>query len=119
MRAVPRCSSLARVEQDQSDGRPYIRVLGELDISNRDLLSRLPETTPDGPPVVVVDLAGVSFLDSTAVIALIQAAEGFRRRKQELLVTAPPDHMVRRIVSILGIEAELVVTSEGQQDTLS
>jgi anti-sigma B factor antagonist len=118
MTAVARCPSLALVDLDDTSGPIQISIHGELDISNNGLVTGLLEMAPGGPSAVIVDLADVTFLDSSAVMALVEATEGFRSRDQELRVTAPPGHPVHRIVSILGVDVELVV-SEGQQEASS
>ncbi len=59
----------------ESTGRcSVVSVVGEVDVATApDLRHRLNEPIDDGSPLLVVDLLGVTFIDSTGLGALIEA----------------------------------------------
>jgi len=90
-----------RVQYDvDPNGSLRLILTGEIDVSNVDLLARGLATVP-APDNVVVDLAGVTFLDSTGVAALVvahrRAAAAGRR-----LAVVNAQGIVRRVLAITG-----------------
>jgi anti-anti-sigma factor len=56
-----------------------VRVSGDLDMSNAELLSEaLTHAGDDGGRAVVADLSGVTFIDSSALSALVAAGRALR-----------------------------------------
>ena len=104
--------TLATAERSDRRGEPHVRLRGELDISNTDLIAGLLLVVPAGPSVVVLDLGCVSFLDSTAVMALVALSEDFAKRRQELRIVAPAGHLLHRILSILVLGDKLPLWNE-------
>lgn len=96
------------------DGWPCFQLEGELDISNTDLVADLLLMVPPGPAVVIVDLNAISFLDSTAVMALAALIGDLAKRRQELRIVAPVGHPIHRILAILQLGNKLPIwTSTG------
>jgi anti-anti-sigma factor len=63
------------VAVDDVDGVPVLSLQGELDIaSSSDLPTRLVGLAQASPPRLVVDLADLSFIDSSGVNALVETA---------------------------------------------
>jgi anti-sigma B factor antagonist len=59
---------------DRSDGRVVVSAVGEIDVDSAPVLrEKLEEAIAERPPVVVIDLLKVTFLDSTALGVLIGA----------------------------------------------
>ncbi len=85
---------------EHGSGYTVVSVRGEVDVATAPALGgRLDEAIGQGPPVLVVDLLGVTFIDSTALGVLI----GANKRCEEVgcsmrLVVAEP-----RIVKIFEI----------------
>jgi len=78
-------------------------LTGELDISTYDdARRRLEDAERDGPELLVVDLAGLQFVDSTGV-RLILAADERARRAGRRVALRLGDGIARRVFSALGL----------------
>jgi anti-sigma B factor antagonist len=66
----------------------------------------------DQPPLVVVDMSGVDFCDSTGMNVLLSCLRQARERGGELELAAPHP-AVRKILSVTGLDAVFTVT-DGQ-----
>jgi anti-anti-sigma factor len=88
-------------------GPPVVSLRGECDLTTRDALTQALKQSSDQPgPVVLVDLSGCSFIDSTVIgaIALAHRTLGDQGRRIELVI--PPERQaVRRIIELSGLEA--------------
>lgn len=90
-----------------------VRVVGEVDVSNcvrlegrlRDLLE---PGRPDPVEQLVLDAAGLAFLDLPGLRVLLGAEADLRRRGGRLVVRAPA-RPVRRLLSLLDPEQRLAV----------
>ena len=80
-----------RIRIDRSSGRECVALLGELDIftaqSLEDAVLGLEDTNPG---LVVIDLTGVSFIDSTGLSVLLTASQRAREQGRRLVVVRPP-----------------------------
>lgn len=64
------------VATDNGDGYVVVSVAGELDVATTpQLRNHLTEALGEGCPTVVMDLTGVTFVDSTALGVLIEASK--------------------------------------------
>jgi anti-sigma B factor antagonist len=92
----------------EQDGAIVVRLAGELDLYNaeavRDALRECTERTPER---IVVDLADVSFLDSTALGVLVEARAVFANRRAFLL--AAPRVEARRALEVSGLDRHFEV----------
>ena len=90
---------------------PVLEFAGELELGNtpvlRVALHRALTTTP-APPVLVVDLAGVTFCDCTGVNILLQARIDAERRGTALHL-ARPTRIVARILEVTGTDQVIPV----------
>ena len=74
---------------EESDGVEIIRLEGDVDLTNADLVRQAVDaTTAD---CVVLDLSAVTFLDSMAVSMLDAAIGVWRRKTGHFLVVSPPE----------------------------
>jgi anti-sigma B factor antagonist len=82
----------------------YVLTLkGELDLYSTPLLTtELEALTPEGPQVVL-DLAAVTFLDSTALGAILLAVRRLRQADGDLAI-ASPNPTTTRLLSIVGVD---------------
>jgi len=84
-------------------GERRIRVRGELDMSTApELSARLVEAGNDGASDVTLDLSAVSFLDSSAIGALIAAGQELRAQGRTLRI-GPRSAIVSRVLEITGL----------------
>ena len=93
--AVERCNS--------SDGVVVLRLRGELDLATASELSeQLGRAERDGS-VVVVDLRGLEFMDSTGV-ALLANADRRARERGGRLVVVRGGRQVQRLLELTGLD---------------
>jgi anti-sigma B factor antagonist len=84
-----------------SDAPRTIRLIGEVDVSNAHRLrDALGEELHRGGDIVV-DLAGLAFLDSTGIQLLIRTALSLRGRGRLRLVS--PGDLVRRTLELIPV----------------
>src|SRR5436189_742147 len=91
------------------------RVSGELDLLTAEELGDRVVGATRGHGDVILDVAGLQFVDSTGVRALLQAAESLAGRGR--LVLRSPSRQVQVVLSLMGVVREgsgLVV--EGARD---
>ncbi|MEU9133076.1 STAS domain-containing protein [Kitasatospora sp. NPDC048540] len=95
-------------------GGPVIEATGELDLDSAPILHsalhRALGASPP-PPMLVIDLAGVTFCDSSGLNALLQA----RIESQGLGVAlhlARPTHTVARVLEITGADKVFSVRND-------
>lgn len=78
------------------DGVRVVRAVGELDASTAALLrAAVDDGFNDGASSVVLDLEGVSFIDSSGLSVLIHAYKEAKDRDGELTLRAPSAAVVR------------------------
>jgi len=106
---------LFELEVSPVDGVQVVSVIGELDVASAPKLRQALVglvADADGPPRVVVDLAGVDFLDSTGLGVLLGGMKRVRARDGELaLCRAEPQvrkvFEVTRVIEIIPLHDEL------------
>jgi anti-sigma B factor antagonist len=82
-----------------------VRAYGELDVATAPAAQQaLLDGRSGGPVDVVVDLAGVTFVDATGLAALLHAAEAVRCGRRRLRL-ASPSRMLRVMLRLLDLEA--------------
>ena len=90
-----------------------VAVAGEMDIEDRPevlrALTSALESTP--PPVLVLDLTAVTFIDSSGLASLVNV------RNDGWHVRIIPSHIVRRVIETSGLDAvfELVDPDAGPE----
>jgi anti-sigma B factor antagonist len=95
---------------EERDGAVIVQLVGELDLYNAQLLrEKLFATAADGPERLVVDLSGVTFVDSTALGVLIETRTRVANRSAFLL--AGPGLEIRRALEISGLDRHFAVHS--------
>jgi anti-anti-sigma factor len=88
-----------RFDLERDGDRVIVALRGELDIANARRLREAFGALGDGPePRVVVDLAGVPFIDSTCLAVLLWASNRCREQGREMLLREP----TRGVVSALA-----------------
>jgi anti-anti-sigma factor len=90
-------------------GTLLLRADGEVDISNADELTRAIVESPAA--VVVLDLTGVRYLDSSGIRAIDHAFRELRSDDRSLLIVSPPDTAAEWTFRIAGFDPALLVES--------
>jgi len=98
-------SDLAHVEIEQQDDVVVARLTGELDISVAESTGRkIAEAVPSSARGVVVDMAGLEFMDSSGVSMLFGLARQVGSHRQQLVVVAPTGRPVSRVLQIVDFD---------------
>ncbi len=89
------------------NGSVVLHLVGELDLYNADdVRTALADAVAQGPDRVVVDMAEVEFVDSTALGVLIEARAKLGRNA---LLLAAPQLETRRTLQVSGLDRQLPV----------
>jgi len=87
----------------EHDGETVVRAAGELDVNTApELREQLARLIAADTSLIVVDLADVSFVDSTALSVLVSALKRLRQADGDLEL-ASPNPSVRRVFEITGL----------------
>jgi anti-sigma B factor antagonist len=93
---------------EQRDGATVVALAGELDLYNaEDVRAALVEACSSEPSVLVVDLADVTFIDSTALGVLIEGRSRLADRSGFRL--ASPGLETRRALEISGLDRHFAI----------
>ncbi len=93
---------------DRRDDGVVVALAGELDLYNaEEVRGALLEACADEPEVLVVDLADVRFIDSTALGVLIEACSKMADRNGFRL--AAPGLETRRALEVSGLDRHFIV----------
>jgi anti-anti-sigma factor len=82
---------------------PVVEVVGELDLATVAHWEATVGRAARGADVVVLDVSRVEFLDSAGVHALFRMLTTLQARQKRLVIVAPPDGRVRRLLEILDL----------------
>jgi anti-anti-sigma factor len=89
------------------EGVALVELAGELEVVSVDEFSvRMADLGGSGPAGVVIDLAGISFIDSSGINALVQAIRAVEARGGTA-VLASPSSVAQRVFAITRL-AEIV-----------
>jgi len=93
---------------EERDGAIIVRLAGELDLYNAHAVrEELAAAAERGPERLVVDLSGLTFIDSTGLGVLIEARTRLANRRAFLL--AAPGLETRRALQISGLDRHFTV----------
>ena len=103
------------IDTRHESNRVVVAMEGELDMANAPALQKAIESEElAAPEIVVLDLQGLSFLDSTGLRVILAARELCWRRGQEFAVT-PGSPQVQRLLSVTGVGEHLrTIASAGE-----
>jgi anti-sigma B factor antagonist len=99
--------ALLEIDSRERDGATHLALRGELDLSTVPRLeAELGRAERGAPPLVVLDLSKLSFLDSTGLRCVVTAAERAREQERRLVVVRGPEP-VHRVFEITRLEERL------------
>jgi anti-anti-sigma factor len=97
------------IEIQNSDERTLVTLSGELDASTASFLyDKLSDLEVDNVQHVVLDLAQVTFMDSTGLGVIVTEHKRLQHSGGSLTIFAPPSS-VRRLFEITGLDGVLDV----------
>ena len=98
------------VSLDERDGWQVLALAGDVDVASAPRLrDRLVQLITNGPPRVVVDMSGLTFIDSMGLGALISGLKRARAHGGDLRLVGPSDH-VAEVLAITRLDAAFLVT---------
>jgi anti-anti-sigma factor len=98
-------SELANVFVWRREGVVVAGVTGEIDVSNAtDLERAIADELDDEATGLVVDLAGLEFMDSSGVHLLFGLARRLAERGLGFALVMPPESLPRRVLELSGPE---------------
>jgi anti-sigma B factor antagonist len=83
------------------DGLTVAALRGELDVTDAAAVARALCTIANSGRVVIADLAGLEFIDSSGLAALAYVRRHARQRGGDMLVVAPQQR-IRRMLTLTG-----------------
>ncbi|HSX68723.1 STAS domain-containing protein [Nocardioides sp.] len=105
-------SRMAEVDATDRQDACVVRVSGEIDLSNAlDVMEAIGDSVRSGAATIIVDLSGVTFLDSSGIAMLFRLRQRIAHSRQELRLVVPPDSPLRRVLEITRV-AELITVQE-------
>lgn len=106
-------SGLATVNASSHDGYRLVRIIGEVDLSNvREVTHAISAEIPHDVPLVVVDLSGTTYLDSTGIAMLFRLGERLADGRQDLRLVSPPGSHVRAVLELTRVPGVIPVLDE-------
>jgi len=98
-------------------GIPIVRVCGEIDLYNVSEFRKALEAGIElGTPALVVDLSGISYIDSAGLSILLLAYKSLALRNAHLHVVADPGRPgVRRVLEITRVDSFIKVSDTVDQ----
>lgn len=104
--------TILEVESEERDGLVRVALKGELDLSTvGKVQEELDRVEAGRPPIVVLDLSHLSFLDSTGLRCVITASERARDAERRFVVVRGPDP-VQRVFSITRLDDRLEMVDD-------
>jgi anti-sigma B factor antagonist len=99
------------VEVGRAEGRVVVRLRGDLDVHSAPRLRRTLADLIEGQGnlVVVVDLAGLDFLDAVGLGVLVRAGRDLQSRGGEIVFRAP-SRAICRVFHITGLDNSFTIT---------
>jgi anti-sigma B factor antagonist len=82
-----------------------LRLAGEFDLAGCERFETVVERfTRDGVRELVIDLSGLTFIDSSAIRALLNVRRDASKDSLALHVVMPPEGQVRKVLDLTGMD---------------
>jgi len=100
------------IHTEQRDGATIVSPVGDIDLGRSPALRRELQSVQDSRPKrIIVDLAQVSYMDSSGVATLVEALQFARKTKTTLVVCSLNDR-VRSIFEIARLDTVFTITTD-------
>jgi anti-anti-sigma factor len=101
---------LAQLTFESEGDVELARVAGEVDASNvEDLSQRLLQTLSNQASAVVIDLTDTSYIDSSGISLIFDAAARLRNRRQELRLVVTPRSFVAEVLAAVSMQESVAI----------
>jgi anti-sigma B factor antagonist len=109
------------ITSDTGVGYDVLRLRGELDVFSNTMLRGMVQDEPLQQDVLILDLCGLSFMDSSGIASLVFSMRNTADRDAELVLVADTPHIVRlirmaglhKVASLYPTEAAYVAEVHG------
>ena len=110
---VPAAMALLELTAEQDDrGTVRVALTGELDISSAAQLDQeLAKLEASAPPLIVLDLRTLEFMDSTGLRTVVTADARAREQGRRLAIVRGPD-AVDRVFSVTRLDERLEIIDD-------
>jgi anti-sigma B factor antagonist len=106
-------AELARVQVEHGPDLVRAMVVGELDMSNADLVFEQLTAAASADHDLIVDLTGLAFIDSAGIAALDRLSRTVAGSHTRLRIVAPAGSVAGRTLALAGMDQVLpMATSE-------
>jgi len=101
--------STCTVDVEIEPSSVVVRVVGELDMADADQVAKtLTEATAAGKPILKLDLAGLTFADSSAIKAILVGAQAAEEHGVAYELVNPHER-VKRLLEVTGLAKVLTI----------
>jgi anti-sigma B factor antagonist len=98
-------NALARLSMETARDVELATIAGEVDASNVEQLSeQLLDAVPNSARALVLDLSNTSYIDSSGIGLIFNAAARLRNRRQELRLVVPPRSFVAEVLAAVSMD---------------
>jgi anti-sigma B factor antagonist len=97
------------VSTSSNGGQSVLTVNGEIDLTSAPKLDEEITTVVESSDQVVIELGGVSFMDSTGLRVLLKASKTLTSRGGTLVLRQPSEP-VRRLLEVSGLNEHFAVS---------
>lgn len=94
------------------DGRVCLRLAGELDLATAEPFDRTLNGALSSAETLILDLSGVTFMDSTGLASIITAVNRARDRGAVLQIASPLPAQPYRLLELTGVMERLSFTPQ-------
>jgi stage II sporulation protein AA (anti-sigma F factor antagonist) len=101
--------SILELSSSHADGILTVGAAGEIDMNNAQQLAAAIGGTSEATTRVIVDLSQITFLDSSALHALVVCRRALAERDVSIRVVSPNGGAVRNVLEIAHLTDELNV----------
>ena len=96
---------LADLRIERHDSVVCATLRGDVDMSNSlEIREELSQAIPNEALGLVLDLAGVDYLDSAGIHLIHRLSENLRSRGQKLILIIPPDSLINDTLRLAGLD---------------
>lgn len=95
---------MAEIRVEREDENVVAVLTGEVDMSNAATVRQeIAESVTPDDDALIIDMSGLSFIDSAGLHAMIELGTVLDERRQQLLLCLPPGSTIRRAIEIIGL----------------
>jgi anti-sigma B factor antagonist len=112
---VTELSVSVSAEEGADGARTVVRLVGEADLTTRALAEVLRAEAEKKPRLFLLDVSGLTFIDSAALHEIVRAHRKLRADGC-LLALVSPSPMVARVLQLSGLDQVLSIRASAQEE---